>query len=281
MKDFRNKVAVITGAGSGIGRATALALAREGARLHVSDIDRERIEAVAQEIRALGAEATAYVVDSSDRGAVEKFAAEVYANAGRVDILHNNAGIGAACPFEQISLEHWEKVINLNLWGAIYGLHFFLPRMIAQGGGGHVINTSSGLGLIGAPLMAAYTTTKFALVGLSEVMNLDLVKHGINTTVVCPGIIHTNIIRATVFDRMAETTPGKARDQVENIYARFGVGPEVVARDILKGVRKNRPVVVTPWHQMWPAWLLKRLSVRLYQFGARLIADKVTAKLGT
>jgi NAD(P)-dependent dehydrogenase (short-subunit alcohol dehydrogenase family) len=278
MKDFKKKVVVITGAGSGIGRATALAFAREGAKLHLSDISRERIETVAKEIRDLGAEATPYVVDSTDRAAMAKFAEDVYAAAGRVDILHNNAGIGAACPFEQIPLEHWERVININLWGVIYGLHFFLPRMIAQGGGGHVINTASGAGLIGEPRMAAYTTAKFAVVGLSEVMNLDLVKHGIHTTVVCPGFIHTNIINDTIFE-MPDEQKAKVRNSVNRFYKNSGVGPEVVARDILKGVRKNRPVVVTPWYQMWPVWLLKRLSVRLYQAVARVVGNKMLAKL--
>ena len=277
--NLKNKVAVVTGAGSGIGRATALAFAREGTRLHLSDINRERVEAVAGEIRALGAEATPYVVDSTDRQAMQKFADDVYAAAGRVDILHNNAGIGAACPFEQIPLEHWEKVINLNLWGVIYGLHFFLPKMIAQGGGGHVINTASGAGLFGLPHQGAYAATKFAVVGMSEVMNSDLAKYGIYTTAVCPGIISTNIINDTLFE-MPEEQENKVRNKINRYYQTSGVGPEVVARDILKAVRKKRPVVATPWSQIWPLWMVKRLSVRLYQAGARIIGNRLFARLG-
>ena len=279
MKDFRDKVVVITGAGSGIGRATALAFAREGSKLHISDINRERIEKVAQEIRDLGAEATPYLVDSTDREAMRKFTEDVYANAGRVDILHNNAGIGAGGRLEEIPLEHWEKIIAINLWGVIYGVHYFLPRMIAQGGGGNIVNTASGAGLIGMPGFAHYATTKFAVVGLSEVMSIDLKKHGIHTTVVCPGIIYTNIINDTLFE-MADDQKEKVRKTVNSFYEKSGVGPEVVARDILRAVRKNKPIVVSPWYQMYPVWILKRLSVRLYQFSARVVGDRLMTKLG-
>jgi NAD(P)-dependent dehydrogenase (short-subunit alcohol dehydrogenase family) len=279
MKNFRDKVVVITGAGSGIGRATALAFAREGAKLHLSDINEGRVKAVAEEIKALGAEATPYVVDSTNRDAMRKFADDVFAVAGRVDILHNNAGIGGSGAFEEITLEHWERVININLWGVIYGLHFFLPKMIAQGGGGHVINTASAAGLMGFPKMGAYAATKFAVVGLSEVMNSDLVKHGIYTTAVCPGIIYTNIINDTVLE-IPEEQKAEVRKKVNSFYENSGVGPEVVAKDILKAVRKNKPVIATPWYQMLPVWILKRVSVRLYQTMTRLIGNKIFEKLG-
>jgi len=278
MKDFRDKVVVITGAGSGIGRATALAFAREGAKLHVSDINRERIESAAEQIKELGAEATPHVVDSADREAMKKFADEVYAAAGRVDVLHNNAGIGAACAFEETPLEHWERVININLWGVIHGLHFFLPGMIEQGGG-HVINTASGAGLTALPRLAPYSATKFAVVGISEVMNLDLVKHGIRTTVVCPGLIYTNIINESMFN-LPDDAGKEARDKANRFYQARGVGPEVVARDILRGVKKGSPVVVTPRSQIWPLWLVKRLSVRLYQALARQVGDRLMPGLG-
>jgi NAD(P)-dependent dehydrogenase (short-subunit alcohol dehydrogenase family) len=273
MKDFRNKVIVITGAASGIGRATALAFAREGAKLHLTDINRERIEAVAAEVRALRAEATAYVVDSSDRAAMEKFAADVYTNAGRVDVLHNNAGIGAGARFEEISLEHWERIIAVNLWGVIHGIHFFLPRMIAQGGGGHIVNTASGAGLCGLPGLGHYTATKFAVVGLSEVMNMELQRHGIFTTALCPGIINTNIIQESLFQETDEAQQKK--NQAVSFYDRFGAGPEGVARDVLKAVRKRRAVQVSPGFHLYPIWYCKRLSVGLYQALGRMAAKKL------
>ena len=117
MKEFKDKVVVITGAGSGIGRATAMAFASEGAKLYITDINQGRVEAVANEIKAMGAEATPYVVDSANREAMKKFADDVFASAGRVDILHNNAGIATGCTIDKTPLEDWEKVINVNLWG--------------------------------------------------------------------------------------------------------------------------------------------------------------------
>ena len=277
MKDFRKKVVVITGAGSGIGRATALAFAREGAKLHLSDINRERIETVAKEIRELGAEATPYVVDSTDRAAMAKFAEDVYANAGRVDILHNNAGIAVAAPVEELSLEHWERIININLWGVIHGVHYFLPRMIAQGEGGHIVNTASGAGLIAMPLLAAYSATKFAIVGLSETMSIELTKYGIHTTALCPGIINTNIVKDTVFVAPAAEMAEK-KDQAVNFYERYGATPDKVASDVLAAVRKKRSVQLSPfWQMVWP-WLIKRLSVSLYQAIARMVGNRVTRK---
>ena len=245
MKDFRGKVVVITGAGSGIGRSTALAFAREGAKLHLTDLNPERIEAVARECRALGAEAAVYVVDSSDRAAMEKFAADVFAAAGRVDVLHNNAGIGAAAPFEDISLEHWEKIIKTNLWGVIHGVHFFLPRMIAQGGGGHIVNTASGGGLIGLPATGPYCATKFAVVGMSEVMNLELPKYGIWTTALCPGIINTNIVKDSLFEIKRPELADRKTEAVR-FYDRLGPArtrwPKTCSRRCVGGMRsRSRP----------------------------------------
>jgi len=274
MKDFKGKVVVVTGAGSGIGRSTALAFAKEGARLHLTDINAERIEAVAKEVRALGAEAAAYVVDSSNRSAMEKFAADVYDAAGRVDVLHNNAGIGVGSPFENIPLEQWERIINVNLWGVIYGVHYFVPRMIAQGGGGHIVNTASGAGLIALPLLGPYNATKFAIVGLSETMSMELKKYGIFTTALCPGIINTNIVRDSLFV-VPRPEMATLKDRTVKFYDRFGVSPDKVARDVLAAVRKQRPVQVSPFWQMAPAWLLKRLSVRLYQAVARMIVSRI------
>lgn len=268
MKDFRNKVVVVTGAGSGIGRAVALAFAREGARLHISDIVPERIEKVAQEIRGLGAEATPYVVDSSDREAMAKFADEVFAKAGRVDILHNNAGIGVGATLEKHTLADWEQVLAVNLWGVIYGMHFFLPKMIAQGQGGHIVNTASGAGLCGLPGLAAYTTSKFAVVGLSETANIELNKHGIYVTALCPGIIATNITKDSkveLYDAQGQNLKAK----VDELYGRFGSGPEAVAQDVLRAIRWKRPLQPSPFH-MYPLWWVKRVSARLYQALARI-----------
>ena len=273
MKDLKDKVVVITGAGSGIGRSVALAFAREGARLHLSDINQGNVETVAKEARALGAEAASYAVDSSDRRAVEKFAGDVFAAAGRVDILHNNAGIGSGGDIDKITLESWEKILSINLWGVIFGVHYFLPKMIAQGGGGHIINTASSAGLIGLPNQASYVASKFAVVGISEVMSMELRKHGIYTTVLCPGMIRTNIHRVGVYEFADDTKA--IRDLATEMFEKHGASPDKVASDLLKAVRKRKPICVSPAWQVYLGWIVKRISPGLYQNLMRMIVDRL------
>lgn len=272
MKKFRNRNIVITGAGSGIGRATAMAFAKEGGKLYIADIVKDRIEKVASEIRENGADATAFVLDVSDKESVEKFANEVIEKAGRVDILMNNAGVSIGSPIEKITLEEWEKLININLWGVIYGVHYFLPAMIRQGGESHIVNTASAAGLVGAPTLSAYCTTKFAVVGLSEVMNIELEKYGINTTALCPGIINTPLISETPVKQ--NNSDGKAlKEKLVRFYEKKGASPDEVARDVLKAIRKKRPVKMSPNSHVAPLWALRRLSIRLYQSIVRRRAD--------
>lgn len=272
MKNFKNKVVVITGAGSGIGRSCAVAFAKEGARLHITDIVEEKINDAAAEINDMGGIARPYVVDCGDSSAMARFADDVFDAEGRVDILHNNAGIALGCMVEKISLEDWEKIINVNLWGVIYGVHYFLPKMIEQGGGGHIVITASAAGLTAPPTLAAYSTTKFALVGLAETMNLELPRYGIYTTALCPGIINTPLIAATKMD-LCDKQGRPRKEQIVNFYKTKGVGPERVAKDVLKAVRKRRPVQPSPPSHVYPLWLPKRISTGLYhrlvRFGAK------------
>ena len=263
MKNFKGKVVVITGAGSGIGRSTALAFAREGARLHIADIAKEKVEDVAREITGMGAFARAYAVDCSDKNSMARFADDVFRAEGRVDVLHNNAGVAFGGAVEKMPLEQWERIISVNLWGPIYGMHFFVPRMIAQGGGGHVVNTSSVAGLMAFPTVSAYSTTKFALVGLSEVMNIELARHGIHTTALCPGFINTPLVQATEMN-IQDRKGRPVKDRIIRFYRDLGASPDRVAQDVLKAVRKKRPVQQSPWFHLGPVWILKRLSVRAY-----------------
>ncbi|MFA6034744.1 MAG: SDR family NAD(P)-dependent oxidoreductase, partial [Myxococcota bacterium] len=168
MGKLNGKVAVITGAGSGIGRATALAFASAGASVHMIDIRPERIEAVAREIGVAGGRATCHEADCSDAKAMELAASAIYEKDGRVDILQNGAGILVSARVEDLRLEDWARAINVNLWGVINSLHVFIPRMLNQGGGAHIVNIASLAGLVGFPFTAPYTATKFAVVGLTE-----------------------------------------------------------------------------------------------------------------
>lgn len=269
--NLKDKIAVITGAGSGIGRATALRLAREGVHVHVVDIDAERAEQVATEVRATGRNAWAHAVDCSKHEAIMALADAVYAESGRVDILHNNAGIGHAALAHETRIEDWERVIGINLWGTIYGIHTFVPRMIAQGSGGHIVNTSSGLGLIAVPGMAPYCATKFAVVGISESIRAELEPHGIGVTVVCPGLIQTDIVRASPVTGAAEAQ----REKTMELYAKHGATAESVAADIVTGIQKNKAVVTSPASHVMPVWALKRLSVDAYQTVAKHVGKRV------
>ncbi len=259
IKNFKGKVAVITGAGSGIGRATAHAFAKEGAIPVIADIHEERIENVEKEIKALGVEVSSMVADVSDRAQVEAFSKFVLDRYGRVDILHNNAGIGWGGPLEVFPLEDFQKVMEVNFWGVIYGVQSFLPRMIEQKSG-HIVNTASGAGLNGVIPLGAYSASKFAIVGYTEVLRAELRRHNIGVTAVCPGIINTNIVK----DGKATLIEGASADQekMTAFYKRFGWPPERVAKGVLKGIRKNRAIVpVGP--EVWILWYIKRFSITL------------------
>ncbi len=265
MKNFKDKVVVITGAGSGIGLSTARAFAKKGAVLYITDIKKERITKAAEEIASLGASVFPFVVDSSNCEEMKKFADDVFKSAGRVDILHNNAGISVGSPVENISLDDWERLMNVNLWGTVYGIYFFLPRIIEQGREAHIINTASAAGLTALPSLAAYSATKAAIVALSEVMNIELRKYGIYTTALCPGIINTNIVSETKIELYG--SDGKSRkDDIVKFYREKGTSPDKVARDVLKAVRRRSPVKTSPAFHVYPPWILKRISVSLYQF---------------
>ena len=260
MKDFKNKVVVITGAGSGIGRATALAFAKEGAVLVIADKDEQRLKTVQGEIQSLGAKALIKPTDVSDKEQVRQLSEFVIRELGRVDILHNNAGVSVGGRIEDTPLEDWEWLLGINLWGVIYGVHYFLPSMIKQRGG-HIVNTSSVLGLAATPATGTYSTAKFAVTGLGEALRPEVRKYGIGVTTVCPGLINTRIVAD---GRMK--TKDDSRSRKENVVAYFknhGKPPELVAKAILNAVRKNRAVVPVGG-DAWTYWYIKRFSQRLF-----------------
>src|SRR5437660_7254614 len=185
--DLHGKIAVVTGGGSGIGRSTALLLARNGAKVHVADIDEERAWKVASEIQSAGGAAQAHSLDVSDAAAVDSFAAAVFAADGGVDILHNNAGIGHGGPIEATTIEDWQRVIGVNLLGVAYGVEAFVPRMLEQGRPASVINTASQAGITPAPKMAPYCASKYGIVGMTESLNAELSGRGIHFSAICPG----------------------------------------------------------------------------------------------
>jgi NAD(P)-dependent dehydrogenase (short-subunit alcohol dehydrogenase family) len=257
-KAFANKVVVITGAGSGIGRATALAFGREGAKVHLVDVDRPRVEEAQRELEAAGAKAVAHVVDCADSLAVLKLAERVYSLDGRVDVLHNNAGVCCGGAAEKITLEDWRWTLDTNVWGVIHGIHAFLPRMIAQGKGGAIVNTASMAGLIGLPFVAPYCASKFAVVGLSEALCAELAVHGIAVTTVCPGMVRTQVLRDAHID-----LPGNWLQKIHRLFERSALSPEEMAKKILRAVRKKKSLVLSGSSMVF-LWGLKRFSSSCY-----------------
>jgi NAD(P)-dependent dehydrogenase (short-subunit alcohol dehydrogenase family) len=248
------KTAVVTGAGSGIGRSLALLLARRGALVHAADVNRAAAEAVTREIDAAGGMAVAHEVDVTDPGAVCRLA-DLVLRDGPVDLLFNNAGIGQAAEVADTTLEDWRRLIDVNLMGVVHGLHAFLPRLLEQDRPAHIVNTASMAGLVPAAGLGAYSATKSAVVGLTEALDIELRGTGVRTSALCPGVISTPIIAASVMRGDWEAR----RARTAEFYARRGASPDLVARQALAAVGRRRTIIPSPRYQVVPHWLLKRL----------------------
>jgi NAD(P)-dependent dehydrogenase (short-subunit alcohol dehydrogenase family) len=260
VRDLGGKTALVTGAASGIGKETALALARAGADLVVCDLNQAGVEETAAAIRALGRRALARGVDVASREAMRAFAAEVHGQCEAVDILVNNAGVALGGSFLDTTLEDWDWILGINLVGVVHGCHFFVPPMVARRGGGHVAIVASAAAFVATSELAAYATTKFAVFGLAEALRDELRPHGIGVTAVCPGIINTPITGSARMRGTIATT--EARAAMIAAYRRRNYGPERVAANILKAIGKNRPVApISP--EAWAMYVMKRLFPRL------------------
>ncbi len=276
VSDLTGKTVLVTGAGSGIGRSTALAFARRGADLVIGDVQEGGLSSTAAELRALGRQVLAEVVDVADAARMQAFAEAVHARTEAIDVLVNNAGVGLGGGFLDTTLEDWDWIVAINLKGVVHGCHFFVPRMVARGRGGHVVNVASAAGYVASESLAAYATTKFAVVGLSEALRDELAAHGIGVTAVCPGIINTPITGSARL-RGKAALPG-ARERMSEFYRRRDYGPDLVAEKILKAVARNAPVApVSP--EAWALYLLKRLSPGLTAWLNRRLTDRFEKQL--
>jgi NAD(P)-dependent dehydrogenase (short-subunit alcohol dehydrogenase family)/pimeloyl-ACP methyl ester carboxylesterase len=241
---FGDTLVSVTGAGSGIGRATALAFAREGAEVVVSDIDEAGVKETAAQIAARGGLAHAYTLDVADAGAVERFAEQVCADHGVPDIVVNNAGVGHAGSFLDTPPQEYDRVLDINFGGVVNGCRSFASRMVDRGLGGHIVNVASMAAYSPTQSMNAYATSKAAVFMFGDCLRAELDQAGIGLTTICPGMINTNIVHTTRFD----VPPDKAdkveprRAQIEKAFAARRYGPDKVANAIVSSVKKNKAV---------------------------------------
>jgi NAD(P)-dependent dehydrogenase (short-subunit alcohol dehydrogenase family) len=252
--ELRGKRCLITGAASGIGRATALAAAAHGAELFLTDLHEEPLARVVEEIRAAGGTvAYARAADVADHEAVVALGVAIHAVHGPMDVVMNVAGIATWGTIDRLEHRHWQRVVDVNLMGPISVLECFVPPMIAAGRGGQIVNVSSAAGLFGLPWHAPYSATKFGLRGVSEVLRFDLRRHGIGVTLVCPGAVRTPLAGTVTIVGVDKQRP-EVRALIER-FERRAVSPEHVADCILDGIARNRYMVFTSPDIRWGFWL--------------------------
>jgi len=244
VETLRDRVAVVTGGGSGIGRALCVALAREGMRVVVADVDEVGMAETAAGVAAAGSQAITQRTDVSRLTDVQALADRAFAHWGGVHVVCNNAGVAVRGGLESATHADWEWLIGVNLWGVIHGIEAFVPRMIAQRQEGHIVNTASMAGLIASQGLGVYNTTKYAVVGLSETLQKDLRGHNIGVSVLCPMGVRTNI-RQSARNRPAHlASPRAPAGREVDLIGRY-LTPEHVADRVLRAVRANQLYVIT------------------------------------
>lgn len=264
--------ALVTGAASGIGRALAVALLQSGSAVVLADLDGPAAERAADE---LGPRASAAALDVRDRDAVRELVQRVDRDAGGLDLLVNNAGTGVGGAFSTLTSEHWRDLLEVNLYGVLHGIEAAYPLMRARGAG-QICSTSSLSGLVPAPTLGPYSTSKFAVVGLSLALRAEAATYGVRVSVLCPGFTETPLLDAELMaDRSAEVR--SVRPLIRALRSPT-VSAEVVARECLAGLAKDVPVIVTP-RSSRVAWRAYRLAPGLADRFVTRAARKVLAEI--
>ena len=271
MEGFAGKVAVVTGAGSGIGQALAVELARSGASVAISDVNAEGLAVTEERLKAIGAPVKADRLDVTEREAFELYADAVKEHFGKVNQIYNNAGIAFAGDIEVSGFKDIEKVMDVDFWGVVNGTKVFLPHLI-ESGDGHVINVSSVFGLFSVPGQAAYNAAKFAVRGFTEALRqeMELAKHPVKVTTVHPGGIKTNIVRNMTAVESVD------KEQLTQTFDKrlANTSPEKAAQIILDGVRKNKARVL-----VGPDAKVLDLIVRITGSGYQRLFSTVMARM--
>lgn len=254
VKDFQGKVAVVTGAASGIGRALAEKCAQEGCKVVLADVEEQALKQAEAAMKANGADVLAVQTDVSKAESVEALANKAFDTYGAVHLLFNNAGVGAGTTVWDSSLADWHWVLGVNLWGVIHGVHYFVPRMLAQGGEAQIVNTASSAGLISSSGLGIYKVTKHGVVTLSETLSLELAQAGpqIKVAVLCPEWVNTRIMDAER-NRPAElqNAPQQLSPEMLAAYAAIrqvvqeGITPSQVADTVFEAIREGKFYILT------------------------------------
>ena len=250
MQNIENKIAVVTGAASGIGLGITRALIAEGVHVAMLDVEESALEAAYATLPATNVDVQKHVCDVSSRDAVRATAEAVNEHYGKIHILCNNAGVVAGGPVGELTYDDWDWVIGVNLQGVISGLQEYVPFMKAHGEGGHIVNTASILGHLTGPRQAIYAATKYAVVGLSESARADLEPHNIGVSALCPGMIATNIIgsdrnRPDALQETGSDFVDGMRDAVSTVFKTQGLNPDRVGEQVVIGIRNNKAFIFT------------------------------------
>jgi NAD(P)-dependent dehydrogenase (short-subunit alcohol dehydrogenase family) len=250
------KTAVITGAGSGLGRAMALAWAARGWKIGAADLDGERAEETVGMVKRAGGDGEAFLCNVRNLMEVQAMADHFFSSWGEVGLLANNAGVGDAGLVGEVLIENWERIVETNLWGVIHGCHAFIPRMKEQGRG-HIVNTASAAGFCNFPEMGTYNLVKAAVISLSETLRVELAPSNIGVTVLCPAFFSSNLGDALTYTDEAQ------KKLLDVVFSRAKLTADEVARNMVRAVSRNKLYVV-PGTDAKVLWFVKRLAPSLF-----------------